>query len=180
MYWLGITTEVSVIPIFYLKNSNFCRFLSQGLYPYYWCSWLSSAYYIGINNTGASQVLLVVKNPLVNAGRCKRCRFDCWVRKIPWRRSQQPTPVFLPEKFHGQRSLAGYNPWGRKESDATEHIRNRNVYPIRHCVLEQFDLSDFTDSQLERNFASGLILPPVSFISDLGGIQKRLQILSCY
>ena len=120
MYWLGITTEVSVIPIFYLKNSNFCRFLSQGLYPYYWCSWLSSAYYIGINNTGASQVLLVVKNPLVNAGRCKRRRFDPWVRKIPWRRAWQPTPVFLPGEPHRQRSLAGYSPWGYKESDMTE------------------------------------------------------------
>ena len=32
-----------------------------------------------------------------------------------------PTSVFLPEKSHGQRSLAGYNPWGRKESDTTEH-----------------------------------------------------------
>ena len=36
-----------------------------------------------------------------------------WVRKIPWRRAWQPTPVSLPEGFHGQRSLAGYRPWGR-------------------------------------------------------------------
>ena len=45
---------------------------------------------------------------------------DPWVGKIPWRRKWQPTPVFLPEKSHGQRSLVGYSPWGRKESDATE------------------------------------------------------------
>ena len=32
-----------------------------------------------------------------------------------------PTPVFLPGKFHGQKSLVGYSPWGRKESDMTEH-----------------------------------------------------------
>ena len=51
--------------------------------------------------------------------QCKRCRFDPWVRKIPWRRKWQPTPVFLPGKFHGQRSLVGYNPWGCKESDTT-------------------------------------------------------------
>ena len=38
--------------------------------------------------------------------RCKRCRFDPWIRKIPWRRAWQPTPVFLPGKSHGQRSLA--------------------------------------------------------------------------
>ena len=37
--------------------------------------------------------------------QCKRCTFDPWVRKIPWRRKWQPTPVFLAGKFHGQRSL---------------------------------------------------------------------------
>ena len=35
--------------------------------------------------------------------------------KIPWRRKWQPTPVFLPGKSHGHRSLAGYSPRGRKE-----------------------------------------------------------------
>ena len=40
-----------------------------------------------------------VKYPPSNTG------FDLWVRKIPWRRKRQPTPVFLPGKFHGQRSL---------------------------------------------------------------------------
>ena len=52
--------------------------------------------------------------------RHKRCRFDPWVKKIPWRRVWQPTPVFLPGESHGQRSLAGYSPWGRKELDTTE------------------------------------------------------------
>ena len=37
-----------------------------------------------------------------------------------WRRKWQPTPVLLPGKFHGQRSLVGYGPWGYKESDTTE------------------------------------------------------------
>ena len=40
----------------------------------------------------------------------------------PWRRKWQPTPVFLPEKFHGQRSLVGCSPWGHKELDMTEHM----------------------------------------------------------
>ena len=40
--------------------------------------------------------------------------FNPWVRKIPWRRKWQPTPVFLPGESHGQRSLAGYSPWGPK------------------------------------------------------------------
>ena len=48
--------------------------------------------------------------------------FDSWVGKIPWRRKWQPTPVFLPGKYHGQRSLAGCSLWGLRESDdlATE------------------------------------------------------------
>ena len=46
--------------------------------------------------------------------------FDPWVRKIPWRKEWQPTPVFLPRKSHGQRNLAGFSPWGCKDSDATE------------------------------------------------------------
>ena len=55
--------------------------------------------------------------------QCRRLRspgFDPWVRKISWRRAWQPTPVFLPGESHGQRRLAGYSPWGHKESDRTE------------------------------------------------------------
>ena len=47
---------------------------------------------------------------------------DSWVRKIPWRRKWQPTPVFLPGKSHDQRSLAGYSPWGHKEPEMTEPL----------------------------------------------------------
>ena len=46
--------------------------------------------------------------------QCRRGRFDPWVGKIPLRRKWQPTPVFWPGESHGQRSLAGYRPWGRK------------------------------------------------------------------
>ena len=53
----------------------------------------------------------MVKNLPANAGDIhKRLGFDSWVRKIPWRRAWQPTPVFLPGKFHGQRSVADYSP----------------------------------------------------------------------
>ena len=45
--------------------------------------------------------------------------FDPWVGKIPWRRKWQPTPVLLPRKFHGWRSLVGYSPCGQEESDTT-------------------------------------------------------------
>ena len=54
-----------------------------------------------------------------------RCGFNPWVRKIPWRREWQPAPVLLPGKFHGQRSLVGYSPWGGKEFDTTEQLSNK-------------------------------------------------------
>ena len=52
--------------------------------------------------------------------RHKRCWFDLWAGKIPWRKKWQPTPVFFPGKFHGQRGLGGYNQKGYKEYDPTE------------------------------------------------------------
>ena len=56
--------------------------------------------------------------------RHRRCRFDPWVGKIPWRKIWQPTSLFLPGKFQGQKSLAGYSPWGRKELDVTQQLNN--------------------------------------------------------
>ena len=60
--------------------------------------------------------------------QCWRLKFNPWVRKSPWRRKWQSTPVFLPGKSHGQRSLGGYSPWGHKSqrrlSDwACMHVR---------------------------------------------------------
>jgi len=59
------------------------------------------------------------------AQETRRLKFNPWVGKIPWRRAWQPTPVFLPGKSHGQRSLVGYSPSSQKESDTTgltEHM----------------------------------------------------------
>ena len=55
-------------------------------------------------------------------GDCRRPGFDPWVRKIPWKREWQSTPVFLPGEFHGQRNLVSYGPWGLKELDTTEQL----------------------------------------------------------
>ena len=63
-----------------------------------------------------------------SACQCRRHRrygFDPWVRKIPWRRKWQPTPVFLPGKSPGQKSLEGYSLWGPKESDTPEQLNNK-------------------------------------------------------
>ena len=54
--------------------------------------------------------------------RHERHRFNPWVWKIPRRKKWQPVPVFLPGKFHGQRSLAGYSSWGHKGLDLPECI----------------------------------------------------------
>ena len=63
------------------------------------------------------------KNSSCQRRRFKRCRFDPWGRKIPWRRKWQPTPVFLPGESCGQRSLVGYSSWGHKvwHDWVTEH-----------------------------------------------------------
>ena len=55
--------------------------------------------------------------------RPERHRFSPWFGKIPETRKWQPIPIFLDMEFHGQRSLAGYSPWVRKESDMTELTR---------------------------------------------------------
>ena len=65
---------------------------------------------------GASVVALTVKICL----QCGRSGFYPRIGKNPWRRKWQPTPVFLPGEFHGQRNLVGYNPWGCKGSDSTD------------------------------------------------------------
>ena len=60
------------------------------------------------------------KEPACQCRRHKRCGFDPWFRKIPWTRAWQSTSALLPGESHGRRSLAGYSPQGRTESDTTE------------------------------------------------------------
>ena len=70
-----------------------------------------------IPRPGASQVAVRVKTLRASAGDGG---VHPWVRKMPWRRAQRSTPVFLPGKFHGQKSLSGFSPVGRKELGMTE------------------------------------------------------------
>ena len=79
--------------------------------------------------------------------QCRRWKtwgLDLWAGKIPWRRAWQPSPVSLPGESHGQRSLEGYSPWSRKESDTTErltyththtHIHTKSYYLILILVV---------------------------------------------
>ena len=72
--------------------------------------------------------------------RRKRCGLDPWVKRILWRREWQLTPVFLPGESHARRSLVGYSPQGRKESDTTEateqaHTQGSRVRPLNPRTL---------------------------------------------
>ena len=69
-----------------------------------------------------SQVVPGVKNLPANAEMQ-------WVWNSPWRSKWQPTPVFLPGEFHGQKSMAGYSPQGHKELDMTKHILEKAMAP---------------------------------------------------
>ena len=60
------------------------------------------------------------EEPACQCRRHKRHGLSVWVRKIPWRKVQQPTPVFLPGQSRGQRSLADYSPEASKDWDKTE------------------------------------------------------------
>ena len=64
---------------------------------------------------------LTGKESTCHSRRHRRLGFNPWVRKIPWSRKWQPTLIFLPGKFHGQRRLAGCSPGGCQESDTTEY-----------------------------------------------------------
>ena len=76
----------------------------------------------------ASLVAQVVK-------QCGRPGFNPWVRKIPWRRKWQPTPVFLPGKFHGWRSLVGYSPWGGRVRHALVNTQKKEQRDTKKWIV---------------------------------------------
>ena len=78
------------------------------------------------------------KEAVCQCRRRKRHNFDPWIGKIPWRRTWQPTLVFLPREFHGQRSLVGYGLQGRKELDmteATEHVLTHWSVVVNRAIV---------------------------------------------
>ena len=77
--------------------------------------------------------------------------FDSWVRKIPWRRKWQPTPVLLPGKSHGWRSLVGYSPLGHKESDMTEWLHFLSTHGFFSSHVQMWEL-DHKESWAPKNW----------------------------
>ena len=90
--------------------------------------------------------------------QCRRHGFKPWVRKISWSRKWQLIPVFLPGKFHGQRSLAGYNPWGHKESDMTEwlsmHAHTKEWIPFKMFDCKLVNLWCYKKSHYCKTWAT--------------------------
>ena len=77
-----------------------------------------------------------------SASPCRRNRFDPWVREIPWRRQWQPTPVFLPGKSHGQRSLEGYSPWGHERVGhdlARSCLQTQSCSEVRRARISTYE-----------------------------------------
>ena len=95
----------------------------------------------------ASQAALVVKDlPASARGATDAC--SIWVGKIPWNRKWQPTPVFSPGKFHRQRNLAGYSPWGHRVGhDWAPEVYNtflQKIYKKHKIIRKAFLISQYS------------------------------------
>ena len=91
--------------------------------------------------------------------------FEPWVGKIPWRREWQPIPIFLPGEFHGQRSLAGYSPGGRQESDTNKGLT--------HTIMTWHEGSTYCWESNLPNLASQVFRD----VLDLLSLETGLEIL---
>ena len=82
---------------------------------------------------------------------------DPWAGKIPWRREWLPTPVFLPGKFHGQRSLVNYSPRGHKESGTTErrHFTSLHFKMVKNLPAMQDTRVQFLGQ--EKTLEKGMV-----------------------
>ena len=106
--------------------------------------------------------------------RHRRLRFNPWVGKIPSGKKWKPTPVFLPEEFHGQRSLVGYSPKGRKGSDRTEQLSKhsclfQHLCHARVCFYWLFSPPDFGPHFLIFQMSDHFLLP-VGYCNDMSGV----------
>ena len=115
------------------------------------------------------------KEPTYQCRRHKRCGFNPWVGKIPWRTKWQPTPVCLPGESHGQRSSAGCSPWGCKESDTSEQLSIQYEAQTRkltcprspkQALEDQWTENSHQSSVLSSKSHSHLLSPPLTANKD--------------
>ena len=116
---------------------TFIQIVSHSLYTVSSLSLLMIFFFLCEHYVREFPRLLSGKQSTCQHRRHKRCASDPWVGKIPWSRNQQPTPVLLPGKFHGQRNLAGATvQGGHKELDTTEHaLAVIFLFLCEHCTL---------------------------------------------
>ena len=98
--------------------------------------------------------------------QCGRPGFNPWDRRISWIRKWQRSPVFLPGKSHGRRSLVGYSPWGHKESDRTEQLHFHFHIQLINRQVTQQSFKSF------NSFKSSPLRPEAPFRQDFGGPQS--------
>ena len=78
-----------------------------------------------------------------SACQLRGCGLDPQIGKILWRRKQQPTPLFLPGKLHGQKSPVVYSPWDCRKLDTTEHTHRQSILiHTRNAVSEEMSMMD--------------------------------------
>ena len=115
-----LTAGIQRVTIWPWKNSIWHRVITQILL--YGCSTIGHQ----------TWRIFPVGSDIKNLPACRTSRFDPWVGKIPWRRKWQSTPVFLPAELHGQRSLVGYSPQGRKQLHRTEWLTHTHGHTHGH------------------------------------------------
>ena len=104
--------------------------------PAMWETWVQSLGWEDAQEEGIathSNRASLVSQKVKNLPAIWEIRVESWVGKIHWRREWLSTPVFWPGEFHGQRSLAGYSPWGCKELD-TNHFHKTSQPNIKEKI----------------------------------------------
>ena len=116
----------------------------------------------------SSLVASLMAQMVTNLLAMQETRSKFWVGKIPWRREWQPTPVFFPGETRGQRSLAGYSPWGCKESDMTERLTLQALLwflnVCRVLFVPLFHRSHSSQPLPPSNPQHKKLQPPVTFL----------------
>ena len=85
----------------------------------------------------------MVKNPPANTGDMRH-RFDTWVGKIPWRKKWQPTPVFLPGKSCGWRSLVNSSSWGCMETSYEQKFPGNPHFTVDYSTSDSNQILEFS------------------------------------
>ena len=114
------------------------------------------------------------KEPACQCRRHKRCGFDPWIGKIPCRRAWQLIPLFLPGESHGQRSLAGYSPWGCRVWHDWRLQKSESLVEFCFGKVQERDWTDADEGREESQgrasaWGSG-IFAPTSWTCSTSGV----------